>query len=312
MENNEMRFLDTIIYLDKNSNLQIKNFAKPDSQSAFMDYKSVCPKRIKNSIISTEVYRMASCSSTETDLVNSLNTLAEKFERHNFPKPLVRNKIDEIVARNFQKSKFLQEQNEKIKNLDYEQKHVVKLAYTSYRCSDIENKVRKIVKEYLPDFFVSFAFNNLNIRQKILPRLKPNLDMADVSHTNYKFLCDCNLSYIGESRLRLESRINQHRTSKTSAIFQHIQTCPNYADSLKQNFTNQPSDSELRKHLFSHFKILTKNRFSATSRKLSEGLFITISQPELNRQVIHKKCLLFCSCLSEQIPPDKAVCNQSP
>ena len=98
--------------------------------------------------------------------------------------------------------------------MQFQQKHVVKLAYTSYRCSDIENKVRKIVKEYLPDFFVPFAFNNLNIKQKILPRLKPNLSIADVSHTNYKFSCDRNLTYIGESRLRLESRVNQHRTSK--------------------------------------------------------------------------------------------------
>ena len=189
---------------------------------------------------------------------------------------------------------------------------MVKLANTSFRCSDIENKVRKIVKEYLPDFFVSFAFNNLNIKQKILPRLKPDLKIADVSHTNYKFSCDCNLTYIGESRLRLESRINQHRTSKNSAIFQHIQTCTHYADSLKKQFSDQPSDSELRKHLFSHFKILTKNIYSTQSRKLSEGLFITISEPELNRQVFHKKCLLFCSCLSDRIPPDKAICTQSP
>merc|ERR1712131_480010 len=123
---------------------------------------------------------MNSCSSTITDLETSSNNLEGKFIRHNFPGPLVRNKIDEIVGRNFSKSKFRQEQNEKIQNLDYEQKHVVKLAYTSFRCSNIENKVRKIVKEYLPDFFVSFAFNNLNIKQKILPRLKPNLDMADV------------------------------------------------------------------------------------------------------------------------------------
>ena len=127
-----------------------------------------------------------------------------------------------------------------------------------------------------------------------------------------RFSCDCNLTYIGESRLRLESRINQHRTSKNSAIFQHIQTCTHYADSLRKNFSDQPSDSELRKHLFSHFKILTKNIYSIQSRKLSEGLFITISEPELNRQVFHKKCLLFCSCLSDRIPPDKAICTQSP
>ena len=42
------------------------------------------------------------------------------------------------LARNFQKSKFRQEQNEKIQNLNYEQKHVVLLAYTSLICSGIE------------------------------------------------------------------------------------------------------------------------------------------------------------------------------
>ena len=48
-------------------------------------------------------------------------------------------KSSRALARNFQKSKFRQEQNEKIQNLNYEQKHVVILAYTSLICSDIEN-----------------------------------------------------------------------------------------------------------------------------------------------------------------------------
>ena len=64
---------------------------------------------------------------TITDLETSLNNLEEKFIRHNFPGPLVRNKIDEIVSRNFTKSKFRQEQNEKIQNLNYEQKHFIRL-----------------------------------------------------------------------------------------------------------------------------------------------------------------------------------------
>ena len=64
---------------------------------------------------------------------------------------------------------------------------------------------------------------------------------------------------------------------------EHIQTCTHYDDSLKETFSDQPGDSELRKHFFSHFKILTKNIYSTKSRKLSEGIFITISEPELNR-----------------------------
>ena len=59
MDKNELKFLDTIVYLDEESNVQIKSFPQLDSQSAFMYhmlhvtcymYKSVCPKRIKNSI----------------------------------------------------------------------------------------------------------------------------------------------------------------------------------------------------------------------------------------------------------------------
>ena len=38
-------------------------------------------------------------------------------------------KSSRALARNFQKSKFRQEQNEKIQNLNYEQEHVVILAY---------------------------------------------------------------------------------------------------------------------------------------------------------------------------------------
>ena len=49
-------FLTLLYYLDEESNLQITNFSKPDTQSTFIAYKSVCPKRIKNSIISTGVY----------------------------------------------------------------------------------------------------------------------------------------------------------------------------------------------------------------------------------------------------------------
>ena len=34
MDKNGLRFLDTTVYLDNDSNLQIKNFSKPESQSA--------------------------------------------------------------------------------------------------------------------------------------------------------------------------------------------------------------------------------------------------------------------------------------
>ena len=52
MDENELKFLDKIVYLDEESNLQIKSFPQFDSQSSFMyhRYKSVCPKNIKNSI----------------------------------------------------------------------------------------------------------------------------------------------------------------------------------------------------------------------------------------------------------------------
>ena len=124
-----------------------------------------------------------------------------------------------------------------------------------------------------------------------------------------QFECDCKASYIWESRLRLETRIFQHRLDKKGAIYQHINTCETYNKSLTDSFSDQPSDLELRNYFKSHFKILSRNHFSTSTRKLSEGIHINLEQPPLNRQVAHKKPLLICNCLSKRIPPDKAICT---
>ena len=117
------------------------------------------------------------------------------------------------------------------------------------------------------------------------------------------------LRTLGESRLRLETRIFQHRLDKKGAIYQHINTCETYNKSLTDSFSDQPSDLELRNYFKSHFKILSRNHFSTSTRKLSEGIHINLEQPPLNRQVAHKKPLLICNCLSKRIPPDKAICT---
>ena len=164
------------------------------------------------------------------------------------------------------------------------------------------NKSKKHNKRILSKFTVTFAFNLLKLEQNILPRLKPKLETIDVSHINYNFECPCQPNYIEESQLRLETRILQHRLDKNGAIYQHIQTCEQYNQSLTDSFTNQPSDSEQRSHFKSHFKILSRNHFSNTNRKLSERIHINLQQPPLNRQVAHKKPLLICNCLSKRIP----------
>ena len=75
MIENKLRFLDTIVYKDENSNLQLRNFSKPDSQSGFMDFNSISPKHMKFSLIATETYRMNSCSTNKFDLEKSLNAV---------------------------------------------------------------------------------------------------------------------------------------------------------------------------------------------------------------------------------------------
>ena len=117
--------------------------------------------------------------------------------------------------------------------------------------------------------------------------MKPKKTYYHNSNLLYKFTCPCTSTYIGETSKLLESRVFTHRTDKKSHIHMHIQNCTHFNHSLLTLFGDQPSDSQKRKHLLNHFKIMERNLTNYHARTTFEGMMITLDKPDLKGVIAH-------------------------
>ena len=98
----------------------------------------------------------------------------------------------------------------------------------------------------------------------------------------------------------LESRIFQHRTSKSSHVYQHISKCTKYKSTLNVKYGSGPTLAQQREFISTHFTILEKNLYNYFSRITHEGLMITLETPILNKQQKHKSMSLVCECVKSK------------
>ena len=150
---------------------------------------------------------------------------------------------------------------------------------------------------YTPLFKLRIAFTTIKLSRIILPRLKPKINVFHKSNLVYKFNCPCSSVYIGETNRLLELRIFEHRREGPSHIYQHIQNCSLYKSSLTDSYRVQSKESQKRNHFKKHLTILEGNLHNTNARKTFEGLMITLNQPDLNKQVVHRSTTLVCTCL---------------
>ena len=70
--------------------------------------------------------------------------------------------------------------------------------------------------------------------------------------------------------------------------------------------TEYAQPSLLRDYIFQHFEIMENNLHNKKQRETSEGILITLEQPEINKQFEHKSTKLlstFYNPFSEQTQP---------
>ena len=118
-------------------------------------------------------------------------------------------------------------------NPDFEN-YSFSLPYTSLRCSNVATNIYKIIKQFTPNYKLNIIFLTIKLDNVIHPRLKPQKRYFQNCNLCYKYICECEATYIGETQQLLHSRVKSHRTSKQSALHQHIQTCSTY----QQTFYN--------------------------------------------------------------------------
>ena len=159
--------------------------------------------------------------------------------------------------------------------------------------------IYKIINQFTPNYKLNIVFSTRKLDSVIHPRLKPQKSYYQNCNLCYKYICECEASYIGETQQLLHSRVKNHRTSKSSVLHEHIQTCSAYQQSFFDVLGvdhNNGTDREKLDFFEGHFTIIEKNLIHKNTRKVFEGMLICMDKPTLNRQKEHKISKFLCPC----------------
>ena len=138
---------------------------------------------------------------------------------------------------------------------------------------------------------INIIFTQRKISSFLSMNQKFQLPKEKTTNCVYTFRCKCDMTYTGETKLRLEQRIKSHIVSPLSAIHEHINACITFKEEFQkfgiQENINTSSLSSLQSFLIPNFKI--RRRFTDQfSRKWYEGYVIKYEVPPLNRKDDYK------------------------
>ena len=159
-----------------------------------------------------------------------------------------------------------------------------------YFHAKVANQIIELKKELgkILNLNISVVFKQLRMKHLINKNIKNKQEIYDIPNIVYAFRCDCNKKYIGESSLRLESRIRSHVAQKEqSSIINHIDTC----DAFKSRFHEYCSAEKIVKSCPNSLMSFLKKYFTVKrkcmdshQRRWIEGFEIKIEQPLLNKK----------------------------
>ena len=176
-------------------------------------------------------------------------------------------------------------------------KITLSLTYTSLRCSHVATNLYKILRQFTPNYKLEILFSTVKLDNVIHPRLKPQKKYFHNCNLCYKYICECEATYIGETQTLLHTRVKSHRTTESSVLHQHIQTCSTYQQTFF-NILGVDQDNSTQKEQLdffeSHFTIIEKNLAHKNTRKIFEGMLICLEKPTLNKQKEHKILKFMC------------------
>jgi hypothetical protein len=296
---NELPFLDTLVYVNSSGSLEHRFYRKPTSSPILNNFsEAIMPKKYLMSVLCGEIHRHYNTNSNADDLEQSLAGLEDQFISNGYPQKLIRSKIREIKARNFQPRPKPAE-SVKIPNSSY----TIVLPFTSHRCENVSRKIIRALKKVTPKYKVNFAYQLCKVGQVVTPRLKSFEPLVDTINLIYQFTCDCSTQYIGETYRRLKTRAKEHgQPSRDSEISRHIfktkkeYACSEYEvalNSFLQSYTGSATVAG-QKQLFhlDHYKVVANGLSVLRQRKNVEAVKISKYQPVLNKQVAHRKVKL--------------------
>ena len=167
----------------------------------------------------------------------------------------------------------------------------------------IAKQLISAIQNITPDYNINFAWKTIKLKNCITPMLKPKTDKLQKSGLVYGYECPCGAKYVGETKRKLEVRIQDHNQKcRNTAVYSHIKTCQSFSDLYSETYGEPPKFDPKKRDLKesrNRFNIL-KNRFSIIGSNLEnyyrrtdyEGIYITLNKPVLNEQVKYRNVKL--------------------
>jgi hypothetical protein len=204
-----------------------KVYRKKTSSTVVMPYSEFGPTQWKIGTLIGFIRRaITHTSPTHMHLVDKeLRYVTKQFIESGYPKSLISEKINITLTKMLYPETLMTN----IKTKEPGQKWLP--LFLPWSGDEAHKYIISLQRSIPSDFAcVTFAYSTSKLRT-LLPSFSTSTKESQIDqrflHSNlvYKYTCNCGQVYIGETERRLAVRIKEHQTSKTSAIFEHIQEC---------------------------------------------------------------------------------------
>ena len=247
--NNKIPFLDVLLHRTSTGFLETSVYRKPTHTNQYLNFFSHQPLQHKASVVKTLAHRARTLTNTEEGRNYETNFIKEILKSNDYPTTFI-NKHMKIPQ-----SK---------PNTTEEINHSVTLSYVN----GLSENIQRIMKGYK----IATHFRPLKILKHDLSHIKDPVPLEEQSDLVYQIECQpsCTKHYIGETKQKLKSRINQHKLAVRGNNEEHS------GASQHQLTTGHEMN-------WKDTKIITKGLHYYKERKIQEAIIIHQSSSNCNR-----------------------------
>ena len=241
-ENNTLNFLDKQIIIYPDSTIGSSWYKKATKGDKMLSFKAEVPYSWKKSALLGFLNRVVFSSFEKNNLNRDIMRMKRILVKNKYPfkliNDLISKKLPGILEKRDQYWGMIKQgvDHPKIPKPDQEgEKIYLKIPFYGSHMDKIIQKLKHEIYKIFPKMtiiIVSTSQKTFSIFKQLLVN-KP--DPLIKENTIYHFTCDCEQNYIGESSKILRTRIEQHYTSETSSINEHLLCCDIYNDNLKKS-----------------------------------------------------------------------------
>ena len=264
-KDNKLNFLD--ITVEKcNTGFTTSVYRKRTFSGLGISFFSFDVLKFKYNAVKSLLFRAFKISSTYTLMHNEFQFLKKYFFNNGYPKELIDNEISNLLNKKFSKKDNIYT----VPKL----KMYISMPYLGKQSLKMKFEILKYLQDMYPYILLNIVFTNNN-KIRNLFKYKENLPAFMRSMVIYNFCCaQCGASYVGSTKLTLNSRIAQHagKSCRTGNCILH------------------PSFSHIREHSHSICgKDVKSNEFSIIDScnseyylRILESIYIKTRNPDLN------------------------------